>query len=339
MSTTDFEVHRGIVHWSNVLTGEAHVRIPSLLGAGQLVSIPTTGLTRTDGEMGDEWNVPAAGSSVFVAVSADRTQFLWMTALSTPTDGPTTFNGGIISNSEISSNSGISASNYIRLSSDYDAPFIALTRDGEGTAWIRKETGYVSINALSDDETTIQPIVLDGDVLFSNNALVASAETTNPQDGANVDHIWHNDSSDNGLPGTWHFVSDSTYKNSGSSMIEAGGMRIPTRRGYSGTGNITINSDLYGGSYLEMTSTSTRTVTVTPPTIASGETIPVGTTITVIRYGTGAVNFASGTNTDGLAATIRSRNGDLSLAYQYSAATLICRNTNGADWFLVGDLT
>lgn len=164
MNTPDFELHRAIVHSSNVLTGEALVRIPSLLGAGQVVSVPTTGLTSTAGDMGDEWNVPAAGSSVFVAVSADRTQFLWLTALSTPTDGPTTFNGGIISNSEISSNSGISASNYISLSSDYDAPFISLTRDGEGTAWIRKETGYVSINALSDDETTVQYILLDGDV-------------------------------------------------------------------------------------------------------------------------------------------------------------------------------
>ena len=83
MSTPDFEVHRAIVHSSDVTTGEAEVRIPSLLGAGQVVSIPTTGLTKVSGL----WNVPSAGTSVFVAVSADRTQFLWITAVTTPSSG------------------------------------------------------------------------------------------------------------------------------------------------------------------------------------------------------------------------------------------------------------
>lgn len=77
MSTPEFEVHRAIVHYSNPTTGEAHVRIPSLLGAGQTVTIPTTGLTNSDGF----WNVPSIGSSTFIAVSADRTQFLWLTAI------------------------------------------------------------------------------------------------------------------------------------------------------------------------------------------------------------------------------------------------------------------
>lgn len=77
MNTPDFEVHRAIVHSSDPVTGEASVRIPSLLGAGQVVNIPTTGLTDSDGF----WNVPSAGSSVFIAVSVDRTQFLWLTAI------------------------------------------------------------------------------------------------------------------------------------------------------------------------------------------------------------------------------------------------------------------
>jgi len=77
MSTPDFEVHRAIVHYSDPVSGDAQVRIPSLLGIDQVVSIPTIGLTNTDGF----WNVPSVGASVFVAVSDDRTQFLWLTAV------------------------------------------------------------------------------------------------------------------------------------------------------------------------------------------------------------------------------------------------------------------
>jgi hypothetical protein len=77
MNTPDFEVHRAIVHYSNPVTGDAQVRVPSLLGAGQVVSIPTTGLSNSDGF----WNVPSMGSSLFIAVSVDRTQFLWLTAI------------------------------------------------------------------------------------------------------------------------------------------------------------------------------------------------------------------------------------------------------------------
>ena len=91
MSTPEFEVHRAIVHSSNVTTGAAEVRIPSLLGAGQTVNIPTTGLTLTAGE----WNVPSAGSSAFVAVSADRTQFLWLTGVTVPTDSDIDFNDNV----------------------------------------------------------------------------------------------------------------------------------------------------------------------------------------------------------------------------------------------------
>ena len=77
MNTHDFEVHRAIVHYSNPSTGEAQVRVPALLGVGEVVSIPTVGLTNSDGF----WNVPSVGSSLFIAVSTDRTQFLWLTAV------------------------------------------------------------------------------------------------------------------------------------------------------------------------------------------------------------------------------------------------------------------
>jgi len=77
MSTPDFELHRAIVHWSDPTTGFAQVRVPTLLGAESVVYIPNTGLT----ESGGVWNVPAEGTSTFIAVSHDRTQFLWLTAL------------------------------------------------------------------------------------------------------------------------------------------------------------------------------------------------------------------------------------------------------------------
>lgn len=291
MSTSDYELHRAIVHSSNTLTGAAKVRIPSLLSAGDLVDIPTTGLTRTAGEMGDEWNVPAKGSSVFVAVSTDRTQFLWVTALSTPTDGPTTFEGSIISNSEVVANGGVSASNYISLLNAYDDPYISLTKEGEGTAWIRKSTGYVSINALSDDETTVQDIVLDGNVGIG---------TTNPSAELDVN-------------GTGRFTEG-----------------VALNRSYT-TSSIFINDRTYCGDYVLMNSTATRTVTTS---LVTAGTFNQGDQITFIRQNTGAVNFVAGSGT-----AIYSRNGDLSIAYRYSAATLICDSTDGSVWYLVGDLT
>jgi hypothetical protein len=41
--------------------------------------MPTVGLTQTDGV----WNVPPAGTILFIAVSDDRTQFFWLTAMDT----------------------------------------------------------------------------------------------------------------------------------------------------------------------------------------------------------------------------------------------------------------
>lgn len=79
MSTSSFNIHRAIVHASNTSTGAATVRVPSLLGADSVVHMPTTGLTQTDGV----WNVPSVGTALFIAVSDDRTQFFWLTALDT----------------------------------------------------------------------------------------------------------------------------------------------------------------------------------------------------------------------------------------------------------------
>jgi len=77
MNTHSFEIHRAIVHYSDPDTGFAQVRVPALLGADAVAYIPPTGLTQTDGV----WNVPPANTALFIAVSVDRTQFLWLTAV------------------------------------------------------------------------------------------------------------------------------------------------------------------------------------------------------------------------------------------------------------------
>ena len=47
--------------------------------------------------------------------------------------------------------------------------------------------------------------------------------TTNYQaSGSNIDHFWHSDAGSYGTGGTWHFVSDGTYKATGDSTIQAG---------------------------------------------------------------------------------------------------------------------
>ena len=53
----------------------------------------------------------------------------------------------------------------------------------------------------------------DNGAFIANDADGAFATRT----GNNIDHIWHNDSSN-----TWHFCSDTTYKNGGNSTVYAG---------------------------------------------------------------------------------------------------------------------
>jgi len=87
---------------------------------------------------------------------------------------------------------------------------------------------------------TFTGTVSTGKILFNGAALIAS-DAGNPT-GTNIDHIWHNDSPNNGYPGTWHFVSDTAYQADGNSVIKSGAIQ---------TGPIAINdtdittSDLY----------------------------------------------------------------------------------------------
>ena len=60
-----------------------------------------------------------------------------------------------------------------------------------------------------------------GDIKFNNNALIASFDS-NGVAGGNIDHIWHNDSTNYGRGGTWNFVSDGAYKGAGQSTIQIG---------------------------------------------------------------------------------------------------------------------
>jgi hypothetical protein len=113
MNTLDFEVHRAIVHYSDPFTGEAQVRIPTLLGSGQVVNVPTTGLTFVN----NVWNVPVTGSSVFVAVSGDRTQFLWVIGPPSPypETTPYTVGGGTTGTQPTFSGDPLFTAQYVRV--------------------------------------------------------------------------------------------------------------------------------------------------------------------------------------------------------------------------------
>ena len=80
-------------------------------------------------------------------------------------------------------------------------------------------------------------------------------------------------------------------------------------------------------STIEMSSTSSTVVTVPPNSEAA---FPVGSQVTISRYGTGSVQVAAGTGV-----TVLSTPGTF-LRAQYSFATLLKRATN--EWYLLGDL-
>lgn len=93
--------------------------------------------------------------------------------------------------------------------------------------------------------------------------------------------------------------------------------------------NQTISDATYVGKTLYCTNSSTITITVNND---SG-TVPVGSQINIIRYGTGAVNIADGT------AIVNATPGQ-NLRARYSMATLI-KVVDGAtdEWLLVGDIS
>ena len=67
----------------------------------------------------------------------------------------------------------------------------------------------------SDGKSVLE---LSGDLIYNNNAIIASNASDN-----NIDHIWHSDAAFAGTPGSWNFCSDTTYKNTGNSGVRMGG--------------------------------------------------------------------------------------------------------------------
>ena len=91
---------------------------------------------------------------------------------------------------------------------------------------------------------------LGGDLNFDNNAIIASDGSSN---STNLDHLWHSDTAPGGSyggGGTWHFVSDGSYKatgagSDGGSKVECNSLQV---RGYlaKGSGSFRIRHPLAG---------------------------------------------------------------------------------------------
>ena len=77
--------------------------------------------------------------------------------------------------------------------------------------------GNVGINT-NDPKSRLD---LRGDLNINNNTIISNFDS-NGIGGSNIDHIWHSDAGNYGRGGTWHFVSDTTYKATGNSVIQIG---------------------------------------------------------------------------------------------------------------------
>jgi hypothetical protein len=95
------------------------------------------------------------------------------------------------------------------------------------------------------------------------------------------------------------------------------------------TGNFTLPLSS-SGRFVEVSSSSTVTVTVPD---SSSVNFDVGSQIIIAGYGTGQVQFTTGSNN----MFIRSAGARYKLTQQYSTATLLKRTSN--EWYLFGDLT
>lgn len=80
---------------------------------------------------------------------------------------------------------------------------------------------------------------------------------------------------------------------------------------------------------VEVNSASAKNITIPPNASVA---FPIGTQILICNYGAGLPSLVAGSGV-----TIRSKSGNLKLSAQYSAATIIKRDTN--EWYLIGDLT
>lgn len=102
--------------------------------------------------------------------------------------------------------------------------------------------GRVTINngtTVYTDATNDIWLNVNGSIYFNNHALI----TSRGGDNSNVDHIWHNDGTTDGAPGSWIFGSDTTYKvATGNSRLSAGQIDCSQSNGTSTfSGNLTVN--------------------------------------------------------------------------------------------------
>ena len=112
--------------------------------------------------------------------------------------------------------------------------------DNSGTMKSRID-GRVTINGGSTvytDATNRIYLYVNGSIFYNNNAIIASRGG----DNSNVDHIWHDDGTTDGAPGTWNFCSDVGYKAAGNSRIRTGQIDCGQTNGTSTfSGNLTVS--------------------------------------------------------------------------------------------------
>ena len=96
------------------------------------------------------------------------------------------------------------------------------TVDGiEGASFVRSDADDTATGEL----TFSGGISTNGKDVYTNNGAFITNDPDShfgSRSGNNIDHIWHSDASADGMGGTWHFCSDTTYKNNGNSRVYAG---------------------------------------------------------------------------------------------------------------------
>lgn len=111
--------------------------------------------------------------------------------------------------------------------------------DNSGTMKHRLD-GRLTINngtTVYTDATNNIWLNVNGSILYNNHAIIAARGG----DNSNVDHIWHDDGTNDNAPGTWNFCSDVGYKADGNSRIRAGQIDCGQINGTSTfSGNLTV---------------------------------------------------------------------------------------------------
>jgi hypothetical protein len=112
--------------------------------------------------------------------------------------------------------------------------------DNSGTMKHRLD-GRLTINngtTVYTDATNNIWLNVNGSILYNTHAIIASRGA----DNSNVDHIWHDDGTTDGAPGSWHFCSDVGYKAAGNSRIRCGQIDAAQTNGTSTfSGNLTVS--------------------------------------------------------------------------------------------------